>query len=54
MIEENYDNTKKLKLFIRFFLSFDCSNQTSISSLEIRYFYSVKRLLLRVREADAV
>jgi len=38
---EDYDDTKNLTLFIRFF-HFFCSNKTSILQLEIRYFDSVK------------
>jgi len=33
---------KNLKLCIRFLNFFDCSNQTSITSVETRYFDSAK------------
>jgi len=33
MIAEDYNETKNLKLFIRFFHVVDCSNQTSITSV---------------------
>jgi len=33
MIAEDYDDTKNLKLFIRFFHFFYCSNQTNIISV---------------------
>ena len=43
VIAENYDDTKNLKLFNRFFHLFDCSNQTRITSvIETRYFDSEK------------
>jgi len=34
MIAENYDDTKNLKLFIRFFHFLDCSDQMSITSVK--------------------
>jgi len=38
MIAEDYDDTKNLKFFIRFFHFFHCSNQTSITSVRNKIF----------------
>jgi len=50
MIAEDYDYTKKLKLFIRFFHLFDCSNQMSTTSVRYKIFWFCKKYF----EADAV
>ena len=54
MIAEDYDDTTNLKLFIRFFHIFDCSNQTVnqifvYSQLETRCFDSVKSTLKQMQ-----
>jgi len=38
MIAIYYDDTKNLKLFIRFFYFFDCSIQTGITSVRNKTF----------------
>jgi len=43
MIAEYYDDTKSLKLFIRFFHFFDCSNQMSITSVRNKIFWFCKK-----------
>jgi len=50
MIAEDYDDTKNLKLFIRYFHYFDCSNQTSITLVRNKIFWLRKKYF----EADAV
>jgi len=50
MISEDYDDTRNLKLFIQFFHFFDCSNQTTITSVRNKIFSFCKKYF----EADAV
>jgi len=50
MIEDYYGDTKNLKLFIRFFHFFDCSNQSGITSVRNKIFSFCKKYF----EADAV
>ena len=50
MTAEDYDDTKTLKLFIRFILLFDCSYQTSITSVSNKIFLFCKKYF----SADAV
>jgi len=38
MIAEDYDDTKNLKFFYSFSSLFDCSNQTSITSVTNKIF----------------
>jgi len=38
MIADYYDDKKNLKLFIQIFNFFDCSNQTSITSVRNKIF----------------
>jgi len=51
MIVEDHDDTENLKLFIRFFHFFDCSNQTSITSVIMSNIFSFCK---KYFEADAV
>jgi len=50
MITEYYVDTNNLKPFIRFFHFFDCSNQTSITSVRNKIFRYCKKYFV----ADAV
>jgi len=50
MIADYYDDTKNVKLFIRFFHFFDCSIQMSITSVRNKTFSYCKKYF----EADAV
>jgi len=43
MIANYYDDTKNVKLFIRFFHVFDCSNQMSITSVRNQIFWYCKK-----------
>jgi len=50
MITDYYDDMKIIKLFILFFLFFECSNQKSITSVRNKIFWSCKKYF----EANAV
>jgi len=50
MTADYYDDTKNLKLFIRIFNFFDCSNQTGTTSVTNKIFWFCKMHF----EADAV
>ena len=50
MTADYYDDTTNLKLFIRMFNFFHCSNQTGTTSvIEIRYFDTIKCILKQMQ-----
>ena len=49
MIANYYDDKQNLKLFIRFFNSFDSSNRTSITSIRNKIFDPVKSILKQMQ-----
>ena len=52
MIADYYDDTKNVKLFIRFFHFIDCSNQVSITSVRNKIFWYCKKYFWSNRSVE--